>query len=87
MLNEALTKALNNVPNRTVTGKTPLSRRANQILAFTRKAGALVRSYLQKGNPQYYAIHPPTFLHQYEAWWTTRQHAQDFSPAFTALLL
>lgn len=48
---------------------------------------ALVRSYLQNGNLQYYSIHPPTFLHQYEAWWTTRQHGEDVSLAFTSLLL
>lgn len=48
---------------------------------------ALVQSYLQKDNMQYYSIHPQTFLHEYDAWWAARMGNQSLPVSWTALLL
>ncbi|KAI7228690.1 hypothetical protein KC330_g7803 [Hortaea werneckii] len=63
-----LRKAVNQLPNRTLTD-------------------ALVQSYLQNDNMQYYSIHPQTFLRGYDAWWAARIGNQSLSVSWTALLL
>ncbi|KAI6914893.1 hypothetical protein KC318_g324 [Hortaea werneckii] len=63
-----LRKAVNQLPNRTLTD-------------------ALVQSYLQNDNMQYYSIHPQTFLREYDAWWAARMGNQSLSVSWTALLL
>ncbi|KAI7548790.1 hypothetical protein KC331_g4196 [Hortaea werneckii] len=52
-----------------------------------RVTDALVQSYLQNDNMQYYSIHPPTFLREYDAWWAARMDNQSLPVSWTALLL
>lgn len=50
-------------------------------------ADALVQSYLQNDNMQYYSIHPQTFLREYNDWWAARMNHQCLPVSWTALLL
>lgn len=50
-------------------------------------ADALVQSYLQNDNMQYYSIHPQTFLREYNAWWAARMDNRSLPVSWTALLL
>ncbi|RAK97109.1 uncharacterized protein BO80DRAFT_428451 [Aspergillus ibericus CBS 121593] len=47
----------------------------------------LVQHFLSEMNEQYYCLYPPTFLHDYAAWWSGKASGQSLAPEFTALLL
>ncbi|OOG00943.1 hypothetical protein ASPCADRAFT_699 [Aspergillus carbonarius ITEM 5010] len=47
----------------------------------------LVQHFLGEMNEQYYCLYPPTFLHDYAAWWSGKASGQALAPEFTGLLL
>jgi hypothetical protein len=47
----------------------------------------LVQGFLNRGNFQYYALYPPTFLEEYTQWWSDRSSGGMLCPEFTCLLL
>ncbi|PYI08583.1 hypothetical protein BO78DRAFT_459668 [Aspergillus sclerotiicarbonarius CBS 121057] len=47
----------------------------------------LVQHFLSAMNEQYYCLYPPTFLHDYAAWWSGKASGQALAPEFTSLLL
>jgi hypothetical protein len=47
----------------------------------------LVQHFLNNTNYQYYALYPPAFLHDYDAWWSGKAKGLPPTSDFTCLLL
>lgn len=47
----------------------------------------LVDHFLDNTNYQYYALYPPSFMQDYNAWWSGRATGWQPTPEFTCLLL
>lgn len=47
----------------------------------------LVQQYLSVTNFNYYCLYPPTFSHDYYAWWSDRANGKPLTPQFTCLLI
>ncbi|KAJ5166940.1 uncharacterized protein N7482_005721 [Penicillium canariense] len=47
----------------------------------------LVERYLETTNYGYYCLYPPTFSHDYAAWWSDRAKGRPPTPEFTCLLI
>lgn len=47
----------------------------------------LVQRFLEDTNYNYYSIYPPTFSHEYAAWWSDRASGRPLTPEFTCLLV
>ncbi|KAF5018193.1 hypothetical protein F66182_9834 [Fusarium sp. NRRL 66182] len=47
----------------------------------------LVQNFLSNVNFHYYIVYPPSFLEQYQSWWTARAENQSLSVQWTCLLL
>jgi hypothetical protein len=60
---------------------------ANKHRCLTATSDTLVQNFLNNVNYHYYIIYPPSFLEQYQQWWTARAENRPLSVQWTCLLL
>lgn len=65
----------------------PQLERALQVIPPRPYTDTLVQNFLQNVNFHYYIIYPPTFLEQYQKWWTDRAASKPLCVQWTCLLL
>ncbi|KAF4997372.1 hypothetical protein FGRMN_3957 [Fusarium graminum] len=61
--------------------------RALQVIPSRPYTDMLVQNFLNNVNYHYYIIYPPSFLEQYQHWWTARAENRPLSVQWTCLLL
>ncbi|KAF4978979.1 hypothetical protein FZEAL_4734 [Fusarium zealandicum] len=65
----------------------PQLERALQVIPPRPYTDILVQNFLNNVNFHYYIIYPPSFLEQYQHWWTARSDNRPLSVQWTCLLL
>ncbi|KAH7256757.1 fungal-specific transcription factor domain-containing protein [Fusarium tricinctum] len=65
----------------------PQLERALRIIPSKLYTDTLVQNFLNNVNYHYYIIYPPSFLEQYQQWWTARAENRPLSVQWTCLLL
>ncbi|KAM0440701.1 hypothetical protein ACHAPT_000002 [Fusarium lateritium] len=65
----------------------PQLERALQVIPPRPYTDILVQNFLNNVNFHYYIIYPPSFLEQYQQWWTSRSDNRPLSVQWTTLLL
>ncbi|KAF4963716.1 hypothetical protein FSARC_8286 [Fusarium sarcochroum] len=61
--------------------------RALQVIPPRPYTDILVQNFINNVNFHYYIVYPPSFLEQYQQWWTARAEGRPLSVQWTCLLL
>ncbi|KAF9779690.1 hypothetical protein IL306_001621 [Fusarium sp. DS 682] len=65
----------------------PQLERALRVIPPRPYTDILVQNFLNNVNYHYYIVYPPSFLDQYQLWWTARAEDRSLSVQWTCLLL
>ncbi|VTT80579.1 unnamed protein product [Fusarium fujikuroi] len=65
----------------------PQLERALRVIPARPFTDTLVQNFLSNVNYHYYIVYPPSFIEQYQLWWTSRTENRPLSVQWTCLLL
>nr|RBQ88368.1 hypothetical protein FVER53263_00794 [Fusarium verticillioides] len=65
----------------------PRLERALRVIPARPFTDTLVQNFLSNVNYHYYIVYPPSFIEQYQLWWTSRTENRPLSVQWTCLLL